>query len=75
MKQVELLPEVFLEEFKYVVKEENIRKYIIADKEISSDSNNKNSDEENSNEENLINSNITTETFFINCFCIYKNGK
>ena len=74
MKQVELLPEVFLEEFKYVVKEENIRKYIIADKEISSDSNNKN-DEENSNEENLINSNITTETFFINCFCIYKNGK
>ena len=43
-------PQVFLEEYKYVVKELNIPKYIIDDIEISSDE--ENSSEENSNEEN-----------------------
>ena len=42
--------QVFLEEYKYVVKELNIPKYIIDDIEISSDE--ENSSEENSNEEN-----------------------
>ena len=41
-------PQVFLEEFKYVVKENKLPKYIIDNIEISSDS-----DEENSDEENL----------------------
>ena len=42
--------QVFLEEYKYVVKELNIPKYIIDDIKISSDE--ENSSEENSNEEN-----------------------
>ena len=41
---------MFLEEFKYVVKEKNIRKYIIDDIEISSDSDRENSAEESFNE-------------------------
>ena len=44
--------QVFLQERKYVVKEETIPKYIIDDIEISSDSDREISDEENSNEEN-----------------------
>ena len=43
-------PQVFLEECKYVVKDKKIPKYIIDDKEISSDSDRENSDEENSND-------------------------
>ena len=43
---------MFLQERKYVVKEETIPKYIIDDIEISSDSDREISDEENSNEEN-----------------------
>ena len=45
-------PQVFLEEFKYIVKEIKIPKYIIDDIEISTDSDRENSDEENSDEEN-----------------------
>ena len=41
---------MFLEEFKYVVKEKNIPKYIFDDIEISSDSDRENSAEENFNE-------------------------
>ena len=57
-------PQVFLEECKYVVKEEKIPKYIIEDIEVSSDSEKENSDEENSDEKNsdeknLKNTNIT----------------
>ena len=36
-------PQVFLEEYKYVIKEKNIHSYIIGDVEISSDSVGKNS--------------------------------
>ena len=43
-------PQVFLEECKYVVKDKKIPKYIIDDKEISSDSDGENSDQENSND-------------------------
>ena len=50
-------PQVFLEEYKYVVKEKKIPKNIIGDIEISSDSDReilmkKNTDEENFDEEN-----------------------
>ena len=45
-------PQVFLEEFKYIVKEKMIPKYIIDDMDISSDSHRKNSDEENSHRKN-----------------------
>ena len=45
-------PQVFLEECKYVVKEKMIPKYIIVDKEISSDSDKENSDEGNFDVEN-----------------------
>ena len=41
---------MFLEEFKYVVKEKNIPRYIIDDIEISSDSDRENSAEESFNE-------------------------
>ena len=44
---------MFLQEYKYVVKEKKISKHIIGDIEISSDSDRENSDEENSNEENF----------------------
>ena len=48
-------PQVFLVEFKYVVKEKKTSKFITYDIEISSDdSDRENSDEENSNEENEI---------------------
>ena len=58
-------PQVFLEEWKYVVKETKIPEYITEDIELSSDgsdredsneenSNEQNSDEENSNEENEV---------------------
>ena len=46
-------PQVFLEEWKYVIKEKKIPKDIIEDIEISSDSDRKNSDEENFNEKNF----------------------
>ena len=45
-------PQVFLEEFKYVVKGKMMPEYITDDIEILSDSDRENSDEENSNEEN-----------------------
>ena len=38
-------PQVFLEECKYVIKEKKIPKYIIDDREISSDSDRENPDE------------------------------
>ena len=44
--------QVFLEEFKNVVKEKKIPKYIIDDREISFDSDKSNYDEENSSEDN-----------------------
>ena len=44
--------QVFLEEFKYVVKDKKIPKYIIDDREISFDSDKSNYDEENSSEDN-----------------------
>ena len=43
-------PQVFLEECKYIVKEEKIPKYIIDDIEISSDTDKENSDEEKPDE-------------------------
>ena len=46
-------PQVFLGEYKYVVKEKKMPEYITDDKEISSDdSDREDSDEQNSNEEN-----------------------
>ena len=45
-------PQVFLEECKYVAKEKKIPKYIIDDKEVSSDSDGENSDKENSYRKN-----------------------
>ena len=45
-------PQVFLEECKYVVKGKKMRKYIIDDLKISSDSDREHSYEENSDEEN-----------------------
>ena len=45
-------PQVFLEEFKYVVNEKKIPKYVIDDIEICDSDRNK-SDEENSHEKNL----------------------
>ena len=44
-------PQVFLEEFKYVVKEKMMVEYITDDIKISSDCDREDSDEENSNEE------------------------
>ena len=44
--------EVSLEEYKYVVKEKKIPKYITDDTEMSSDSDRENSDEESSGREN-----------------------
>ena len=43
---------MFLEECKNVAKEKKIPKYIIDDKEVSSDSDREKSDEENSDREN-----------------------
>ena len=45
-------PQAFLEECKHVVKKKRFPKYIIDDKEISSDSDKENSDKKNSSEEN-----------------------
>ena len=45
-------PQVFLEECKYVVKENKIPRYIINDIQISPDSDRKNSGEENSDKKN-----------------------
>ena len=45
-------PQVFVEEYKYVVKEKKMSRYIADDIEISSDSDRDESHEENSNEEN-----------------------
>ena len=50
--QEKLLFSSVLEEFKYIVKEKKIPKYIMDDIEISSDSNREYWDEENSNEVN-----------------------
>ena len=44
--------QVSLEEYKYVVKEKKIPKYITDDTEMSSDSDRENSDEESSGREN-----------------------
>ena len=46
-------PQVFVEEYKYVVKEKKMPKYIADDIEISSDSDREESDEENSNKGNF----------------------
>ena len=54
-------PQVFLEECKYVVKENKIPKYITDDIEISSDSDRKNSDKEISDEENSDEKNFDKE--------------
>ena len=45
---------MFLEEYKYVVKEKKMPEYITDDIEISSDSDREDSDEENSDDENLV---------------------
>ena len=47
--------QVFLEEFKYFVKDKKIPEYIIEDIEISSDFDRETSEEESSNEENFKN--------------------
>ena len=47
-----IIPKFFLEECKYVVKEEKIPKYIFDDIEISFDSDRENCDKENSDEKN-----------------------
>ena len=54
-------PQVFLEECKYVVKENKIPKYITDDIEISSDSDRKNSDKEISDEKNSDEKNFDKE--------------
>ena len=52
-KDKDYYPQVFLEEFKYVVKEKKTSKLITEDIETSSDDSDRvNSDEENSNEKN-----------------------
>ena len=53
--------QVFLEEYKYVVKENKIPKYIIDDIEIPSDSDKSNYDEKNSSEENSNKENSSGE--------------
>ena len=54
-------PQVFLEDYKYVVKEKKISKYIIDVIEISSDSDIENSDEENSGKKNSDEKNYDEE--------------
>ena len=63
-------PQVFLEEYKYVVKEKKMPEYITDDIEISSDSDREDSDEENSDDENLV-----KNSFYDFFFSIYNNGK
>ena len=72
-------PQVFLEECKYVIKENKIPKYISDNVEISSDSDRDNSDEKNSNKDNSDKENSDEENkrynlYFITCFSIYKNN-
>ena len=55
-------PEVFLEEYKYVIKENKITKYIIDNVEISFDTDKESSDEKNSDAEDL---NILLMKFFV----------
>ena len=52
---------MFLEEFKYTVKEQKMPEYITDDIEISSDSDREDSDEEKSNEENSDKENFDEE--------------
>ena len=54
---------MFLEEYKYVVKEKKIPKYIIDNIEISSGSDEENSDEKNSDEENSDEESFDEENF------------
>ena len=56
-------PQVFVEECKYVVKENKIPKYITDNIEMSSDSDRENSDEESFDEENQKNINIIIQFF------------
>ena len=56
-------PQVFLEEYKYVIKENKIPKYIIDNVEISFDTDKESSDEENSDAENL--------KILLMKFCVY----
>ena len=56
-------PQVFVEECKYVVKENKIPKYITDNIELSSDSDRENSDEESFDEENQKNINIIIQFF------------
>ena len=75
---------MFLEECKYVVKQKKMRKYIIDDTEISSDSDEENSSEENFDEENADKNNSDKENsdeenqkifLIVFFFCIYESGK
>ena len=54
-------PQVFLEQYKYLVKEKEIPNYIINNIKISSDSDRENSDEGNSNVENFDKENSDEE--------------
>ena len=54
---------MFLEEYKYVIKENKITKYIIDNVEISFDTDKESSDEENSDAENL--------KMLLMKFCVY----
>ena len=54
-------PQVFVEECKYVAKENKMPEYFTNDIEISSDSDREDSDEENSNEENSDEENVNEE--------------
>ena len=64
-------PQLFVEECKYVVKENKNPKYITDDIEMSSDSDRENSDEESFDEENQKNINITNTIFLIIFMYIY----
>ena len=76
-------PHVFLEEWKYLVKEKKIPKYIIDDIEVSSDSDQKNSGKENSSKKILMKKILAKKIlmkeieniFRKNLLNIYKNSK
>ena len=69
-------PQVFFEEWKFVVKEKKIPKHIIDDVELSCDSDKEHSDIENSREENSCKENFDEENYYYYYyyyFCVYQN--
>ena len=68
-------PQVFFEEWKFVVTEKKIPKHIIDDVELSCDSDKEHSDIENSREENSCKENFDKENYYYYYyyFCVYQN--